>query len=200
LVVIAIIAILASMLLPALTQARMQAKNISCVSGIKQVNLAWIMYTSENDGYTVPNITTTGQLYYKVIDVENKGCPYETLNDATHGSYGQYHRIAYGSGSDGCVWNLRELEWKPEEAVNLSCAWDVTWYGASYAPGASTFHRTLFGLPGWPTIPRHGSKGLPQSFVDGHAKYKRIGTFFSETNGIPIGNPYYSSVIGRLQL
>ena len=198
LVVIAIIAILAAMLLPALSQAKAEAKTIVCLSGIKQMNLAWIVYTSENDGYTVSNIHTGGEVYYKVLNIKNTGCPYETRSDASHGSYGLYNRIIYGAGSDGCVWNLRELKWTPSQTVNFSCAWDVTWYHSNYMLASSNFHRTLFGLG--ESVPRHGSKGLPQSFVDGHAKYKTRNTFFSETTGIPLGNPYYSNIIGRIHL
>jgi prepilin-type N-terminal cleavage/methylation domain-containing protein/prepilin-type processing-associated H-X9-DG protein len=48
LVVIAIIAILAAMLLPALTRAKIKAQGIHCLNNLRQLQLGWFMYASEN--------------------------------------------------------------------------------------------------------------------------------------------------------
>lgn len=53
LVVIAIIAILAAILFPVFAQAKQSAKNISTVSNLKQVNLAFQMYSADYDDVTV---------------------------------------------------------------------------------------------------------------------------------------------------
>jgi prepilin-type N-terminal cleavage/methylation domain-containing protein/prepilin-type processing-associated H-X9-DG protein len=65
LVVIAIIAILAALLLPALSRAKVKAQNIYCMNNEKQMTLAWLLYADDNVQKLVPNVGDgQGALYY----------------------------------------------------------------------------------------------------------------------------------------
>lgn len=55
LVVIAIIAILAAMLLPALTAAKQRAQAVGCMSNTHQIMLAWMMYADDHSGVLPAN-------------------------------------------------------------------------------------------------------------------------------------------------
>ena len=54
-VVIAVIAILASLLLPALAGSKAKAQSIVCMNNIKQLSLGWFLYADDNDDYLVNN-------------------------------------------------------------------------------------------------------------------------------------------------
>jgi prepilin-type N-terminal cleavage/methylation domain-containing protein/prepilin-type processing-associated H-X9-DG protein len=55
LVVIAIIAILAALLLPALTRARLKSQGIYCMNNTKQMMLGWLMYATDSQDKIVYN-------------------------------------------------------------------------------------------------------------------------------------------------
>jgi prepilin-type N-terminal cleavage/methylation domain-containing protein/prepilin-type processing-associated H-X9-DG protein len=55
LVVIAIIAILAALLLPALSKAKQRSHGVYCLNNMKQLQLAWMLYADDNDNKCAPN-------------------------------------------------------------------------------------------------------------------------------------------------
>jgi prepilin-type N-terminal cleavage/methylation domain-containing protein len=55
LVVIAIIAILAALLLPTLSRAKIRAQSVSCLSNLRQLQLCFHLYVADNNDFMPPN-------------------------------------------------------------------------------------------------------------------------------------------------
>ena len=107
LVVVAIIAILAGMLLPALTKAKIQAMRIQCLNNQKQLVLTWAMYSGDNREWLVTNGgdgTPTSTQPHLWVYGGNHGDP-ETLtnvNYLVHPSYALFAPFLKTVGAYKC--------------------------------------------------------------------------------------------------
>ena len=107
LVVIAIIAILAAMLLPALSKAREKARTISCVNQHKQLMLAQAMYSSDFEGFMF--CQNGGPAYrmmvteQKYVDAKTFHCPLITVR-ATPVASNEWYTIGTYYSTLGGAW------------------------------------------------------------------------------------------------
>ena len=91
LVVIAIIAILAGLLLPALSKAKAKTQGISCMNNTKQLTLCWLMYAHDNADNLVPNYIGDQSKAWILGDVNS--APADTnLNNIQNGKLFMYNK------------------------------------------------------------------------------------------------------------
>jgi prepilin-type N-terminal cleavage/methylation domain-containing protein/prepilin-type processing-associated H-X9-DG protein len=110
LVVIGIIALLITILMPALTRARDHANRAKCLANLRQLSNAWFMYANENKGKIVgaetdvgfwvewgPQSTaiTKGELYRYLNNTEVYRCPADFVERIDPGADSVYRTRSY---------------------------------------------------------------------------------------------------------
>lgn len=118
LVVIAIIAILAALLLPALTRAKFESRIIFCANNLKQIALATINYTGDANGYYPSN------QYDRVYAYNNETSKHLAplyLNC-------EYTEWSVDQPIFQCPQGLKEVPWTPGSSANTHSGGRASYY------------------------------------------------------------------------
>lgn len=103
LIVIGIMALMAAILLPVLAHVREKGRETVCLSNERQLGLAFVMYTHDNDNYLPPDGNAwAGAIYPDARSVGVFHCP----SDAT-ASDPPYYQVSYGVNAD--LWHVVAL-------------------------------------------------------------------------------------------
>ncbi|MFQ6096462.1 MAG: DUF1559 domain-containing protein [Armatimonadota bacterium] len=217
LVVIAIIAILAAILFPVFARAREKARQASCLSNMKQIGLALMMYVQDYDEMSPlpcgPRLSWGGvfaegkwlcahmalQPYIK--NVQLYVCPSQKALLDCSGDV----NFAYAPWGNYPVYNsyvvnvpVRNIHLaritRPAECIymtdgpaDISPGWWASHVGYTTPTGTNTTARYTYNDYSCPGHPHNGGTNI--AFCDGHVKWLSYGTFTGSTADDP--DPWY---------
>jgi prepilin-type N-terminal cleavage/methylation domain-containing protein len=192
LVVIGIIAVLIAILMPALTRANDQARQLRCLSNMRQLAIAWTMYANDSKGKicgsNTPTIGNPKEFNWVTVDTNGRdslaslqaGVLWKYVNSA-----GVYHcpnmdylrtysinGLLNGEGdpdaNTGKIWTTTSQIKHPEATFVFIEEYDNRGYQIN------SFWVPAYPKSNWVDIPSpfHGRVGL-LSFADGHAQMWR---------------------------
>jgi prepilin-type N-terminal cleavage/methylation domain-containing protein/prepilin-type processing-associated H-X9-DG protein len=129
LVVIAIIAILAGMLLPALSKAKAKTITTACLSNLKQQGLALAMYQGDNKDkvtYGLVRMNTGNDISWDDL-LQNYAGGNLTIVNGDFGASPEYWRLTLPPEKSPKVFRC------PGDKLPVTASWaSVTWYNAAY--------------------------------------------------------------------
>ncbi len=176
LVVIAIIAILAAILFPVFARAREKARQTACLSNVKQLTLAGIMYGSDWDGHMPYHYTkaNSGQGLLYCFG----GClmPYVQSVDLFSCPSLQSGNMAYGRQMYDYRCRMTEdcLTYKFDEyktATETAWLFEASRYGSTSRCGDTTVCPFCYDWGERYGVAKRHNGGANLGFIDGHAKW-----------------------------
>jgi prepilin-type N-terminal cleavage/methylation domain-containing protein len=102
-VVVAIIALLAALLLPAVTKSKAKAHGIYCLSNTRQLTLGWLLYANDHDGKLCPNRINSFESWVAgVLDFDNSNTDNTNVQYLVNSRYAKLAPYVNSAGSFKC--------------------------------------------------------------------------------------------------